>query len=130
MPSAGGAARAWSLPAFQLSFSYLTPLLFLGWAYAAIRAAMGRLADEGDAWGGGTSRRAGSARRACFISGRPLPPRDETSALLPDLSEHSAWHYCAYVVRVLARPEAARSSAERHCAALIAEDDASWMPKR
>jgi hypothetical protein len=95
--------------------------------------------------GGGSGGSVGSVApaRRDFISGRSLPDDEDASgsdglgglmgggsgAPLSGLAERSAWHYCAYVCRVLATPDRLRSPAERHCArCLKLGGGTAWLP--
>ena len=45
------------------------------------------------------------------------------------LSEHSTWHYCAFVCRVLSQPDEMRTPLERHCVECLGRGGGtSWMP--
>ena len=64
----------------------------------------------------------------CFLTGRTLATSDGREEL-GGVREHLPWHYCAFVCRVLATPDFARSPIERHVARSLAGGRGTeWMP--
>ena len=102
-------ARAEGLPRFQLGVALLLPTLLLAWAFATIRLAHRRAAS--------TSGSKGTGNNAA------------SQAPLSVSSEPSPWHYCAWICRVLAAPDWARSPVETHTARCLSEGrGAEWLP--
>ena len=102
-------ATAEGLPRFQLGVALLLPTLLLAWAFATIRLAH---------------------RRAASTSGSTRTGNNAASqAPLSVSSEPSPWHYCAWICRVLAAPDWARSPVETHTARCLSEGrGAEWLP--
>ena len=73
---------------------------------------------------------AAGALGVCYISGLPLERLGQHGAGLSPTPrpEHYPWHYCCWVISVLAKPPPARSALEGHCASLLLRDDVSWLP--
>ena len=133
--SAGGAAGASALPAFQIGLSLGVPTFLLAWTFAIIRGAIGTMPTRGFTT-------APRERQRCFLTGSARDRRgggddegivregDAAGAdVLSGTKEHSPWHYCAFICRVLATPGFARSSIERHAARCLFDGGGvGWLP--
>ena len=149
------AGAAW-LPWLQVAMGAVALIFFLGWMYGEVRVA---LANEhvkasrapmvaggsgGGGGGGGGLPRGKAAPRRCFMTGATGGGKGAArfggsggavvggtggELLLAGLHDHSAWHYCAFICRVLSKPEAARSPLEKRCVrSLVEGGGTTWMP--
>ena len=123
---------AWALPVYQLSLSLALPLLLLAWAFATIRTAIAQSPN------GGLAAAPHTRHLRCFLSGRAREGgvseeeggrSGDGGALLSGVGEHSPWHYCAFVCRILGTPSYARTPMERHAARCLLEGSGiEWLP--
>ena len=112
-------------PAFAVGFALSAGLVLLGVGVGLVRehaaSVLRSLSSHAAAAG---------AQGVCFISGLPLERLGQHGAGLSPTPrpEHYPWHYCCWVISVLAKPPPARSALEGHCASLLLRDDVSWLP--
>jgi len=131
----------WSLAALQLCFAAVCSVLAMGLTLGLLVERVSRVAVA-DAT---TPAEAAAASASLFddlrdddhgmgSGGRgglcPISYLDHAT-LPPDAAgtpEHVPWHYCAFIVRVLATPPEARTRPEARVATALAADRVAWLP--
>ena len=120
-------------PAFAVGFALSAGLVLLGVGVGLVRehaaSVLRSLSSHAAAAG---------AQGVCFISGLPLERLGQHGAGLSPTPrpEHYPWHYCCWVISVLAKPPPARSALEGHCASppprrrLAADEPSSSIEER
>ena len=110
-------------PAFDVGFALSAGLVLLGVGVGIVREHAASVLRSPRRTRRRRAPRASASSRAFPSSASPTRRRPPPTPR----PEHYPWHYCCWVISVLAKPPPARSALEGHCASLL-RDDVSWLP--